>query len=134
MPAVRGMVLYYNAASPQEGAKAKAVFAAQGLRIRAVSPEELGRPLGSFTGVLPAPEEASAPREPLSESLMVFSGLGGAQLDRVLSALLRAGVPRSVYKAIVTPGNVAWDFYQLLGELKAERAAVEASAKVPKKN
>lgn len=125
MPAIRGTVLYYNASSPQEGKKAKAVFVTHGLRIRAIAPEELGRPLGSFTGVLPQPEEAPAPREPISESLMVFSGIGGAQLDRVLTALLRAGVPRSVYKAIVTPGNVSWDFYQLREELKAERAAVE---------
>ena len=128
MPAVRGMVLYYNAASPQEGKKAKAVFATQGLRIRAVAPEELSRPLGSFTGVLPVPEEAPTPREPIGESLMVFSGIGGPQLDRVLSALLRAGVPRAVYKAIVTPGNVSWDFYQLYEELKAERAAVEGGS------
>lgn len=134
MPAARGMVLYYNAAAPQQGAKAKAVFATHGLRIRAIAPEELGLPLGSFTGVLPHPEEAPAPREPLNESLMVFSGIGGPQLDRVLAALLRAGVPRSVYKAIVTPGNVSWDFYQLHEELKAERAALEGSAQTPEKN
>ena len=133
MPAVRGMVLYYNAASPQEGKKAKAVFATQGLRIRAVAPEELGLPLGTLTGALPPPEAAPAPRAPLGESVMVFSGVGGAQLDRVLSALLRAGVPRSVFKAIVTPGNVSWDFYQLLEELKAERAAVEGSSPPPEK-
>ncbi len=134
MPAVRGMVLYYNASSPQEGKKAKAVFATHGLRIRTIAPEELGRPLGSFTGVLPQPEESPAPRAPIGESLMVFSGIGGPQLDRVLSALLRAGVPRSVYKAIVTPGNVSWDFYQLCEELKAERAAVDGSAQAPEKS
>ncbi|HIY21137.1 MAG TPA: DUF3783 domain-containing protein [Candidatus Flavonifractor merdigallinarum] len=125
MPVSRGMVLYYNAASPKEGGKAKAVFATHGLRIRAISPEELGCPVGSFTGLLPKPEALLNERAPLTESIMVFSGLGGPALDRVLSALLRAGVPRSVYKAIVTPGNATWDFYQLCEELKAERAAVE---------
>lgn len=133
MPAASGMVLYYNAASPQVANKAKAVFAVQGLRIRALAPEELVLPLGVLTGVLPPPEETPAPRAPLGESLMVFSGIGGARLDRVLSALLRAGVPRSVFKAIVTPDNVSWDFYRLLGELKAERAAVEGSVPPPKK-
>lgn len=132
MPASRGMVLYYNASSPQEGAKAKAVFATHGLRIRAISPEELGCPVGSFTGLLPKPETLPAERPPLSESIMVFSGLGGPGLDKVLFALLRAGVPRSVYKAIVTPGNAAWDFYQLCEELKAERTAVEEQSKASK--
>lgn len=129
MSAPRGMVLYYNAGSPQEGGKAKAVFATHGLRIRTIAPEELGCPVGAFTGLLPKPETLPAERVPLSESIMVFSGLGGPALDRVLSALLRAGVPRSVYKAIVTPGNAAWDFYQLCEELKAERAAVEGPSK-----
>lgn len=128
MPAIRGTVLYYSAGSPQETRKAKAVFATHGLRIRAIALEELGRPLGSFTGVLPQPEETPAPRDPLPESLMVFSGIGGPALDQVLTALLRSGVPRRVYKAILTPDNVSWDFYQLFEELKAERAAVEGAA------
>ncbi len=126
MPALRGMVLYYNAGTPQEGSRAKAVFAAHGLRIKNIAPEELGRSVGSFTGLLPAGEGRN--ETPIPESIMVFSGVRGRDLDRVLSALLKAGVPRAVYKAVVTPGNAAWNFYQLYEELKQEREAIEGAA------
>ena len=43
-------------------------------------------------------------------------------------ALLKAGVPRSVEKAVVTPGNAAWSFYQLYDELRRERTAVESGS------
>ena len=125
MPALRGMVLYYNAGSPQEGSRAKAVFAAHRLRIKNITPEELGRSVGSFTGLLPAGEAPAG--EPIPESMMVFSGVRGRELDQVLSALLRAGVPRAVYKAVVTHGNAGWDFYRLYEELRRERAAVEGA-------
>ena len=35
---------------------------------------------------------------------------------------------RQVYKAVVTPGNAAWSFYQLYDELRQERTAVESGS------
>ena len=125
MPTLNGLVLYYNASTPQEAAKAKLVFIRMGLRIRIVAPDQLGQAVGSFAGLAVEPSAPQADRPPIPDSIMVFSGLRGHTLDRVLQALLQVGVPRSVFKAVVTPGNAGWDFYQLYEELKKERAALE---------
>lgn len=128
MPAPHGLVLYYNAADSQEAAKARLVFIRMGLLVKPITPEQLGQAVGSFAGLdVPAPAAPAAP-DPIPESMMIFSGLRGSELDRTLSALLKAGVPRSVYKAVVTPGNAAWSFYQLYDELRRERTAVESGS------
>ena len=99
-----------------------------GLLVKPITPEQLGQAVGSFAGLdVPAPAAPAAP-DPIPESMMIFSGLRGSELDRTLSALLKAGVPRSVYKAVVTPGNAAWSFYQLYDELRRERTAVESGS------
>ena len=41
MPKSQGLVLYYNASTPQEAAKARLVFIRMGLRIKLISMEEL---------------------------------------------------------------------------------------------
>lgn len=125
MPAPRGLVLYYCAGSQAEASRAKLVFIRFGLRIKVITPDLLSRAVGSFAGLdVPAPEDAGGGSIP--DSIMVFAGLRGPVLDQVLSALLKAGVPRSVYKAVVTPGNAGWSFYQLYEELVRERRAVDS--------
>ena len=124
MPKTQGLVLYYNASTPQEAAKARLVFIRMGLRIKLISTEELGQAVGSFAG-LEVPSPPAADLVSIEESILVFSGLPGRALDQTLAALRKAGIPRSVYKAVLTPGNASWSFYQLYQELCKERQAIE---------
>ncbi|MBS6216564.1 MAG: DUF3783 domain-containing protein [Clostridiales bacterium] len=122
----QGLVLYYNASAPQEAARARLVFIRMGLRVKQITEEDLGQAVGSFAGLEVPPPPAAAPVS-IEESILVFSGLPGRALDQTLAALRKAGIPRSVYKAVLTPGNAAWSFYQLYQELCNERQAIEQS-------
>ena len=95
MPKSQGLVLYYNASTPQEAAKARLVFIRMGLRIKLISMEELGQAVGSFAG-LEVPPPPTADPVSIEESILVFSGLPGRALDQTLAALRKAGIPRSV--------------------------------------
>lgn len=124
MPTPCGLVLYYHAGPETEAAQAKLVFIRFGLRLKCITPDQLGQAVGSFAGLnVPAPE--SRPARPIPDSLLIFADLPGKTLDQVLAALRKAGVSRSVFKAVITPQNAAWSFYQLYEELKEERQAIE---------
>ena len=124
MAANTGLVLCYD---PSGAAlRARGAFARQRVRIRTVTPEQLGERVGKLAGLrgweTAEPEAATAAFE---GSVLVFSGLAGPRLDGVLAALRRAGVGREVYRAVVTGDNAGWSFSALCAELARERAAVE---------
>ena len=72
-----------------------------------------------------------APAQPPEEAMLIFHGITGARLEGGLRAMMKAGVPRSVYKSIVTAENAKWDLCQLCGELKKEREALDAGEESP---
>ena len=124
MAVSQALVLFYD---PQgTAAAARKVFLTRHIRVRTVEPEQAGQRVGALAGLKGwALEEIQAPSPP-QQSVLVFSGVLGAQLDGVLTALRRAGVPPTVYKAVVTADNAGWTFAQLCEELTRERQAVEA--------
>lgn len=109
--------------------KLKQYCAVQGLRLHPVEASGLGRTVGALAqGLAPAApfEGGSADRPPaVSEPLIIFCSLSNAQLDRLLAALRRMEVPRSVLKAVLTPGNADWTLAALYRELCRERQAME---------
>lgn len=125
MPNTQELVLLYYP-SP-EASRAKGVFLQQKIRIRPVITEELGMAVGFLAGIRADSQATGAmePPESPTEPVMVFSGLSSRRLDGVLAALRKAGVPRSVYKAVVTAENASWPFSALCAELIREREAVE---------
>ena len=86
---------------------ARKAFAIQGVRVRPVSPEQMG-------------ETVAAPAEPA----LVLSGFSRQRLDALLAAMKRAGVPFIAHKAMLTPTNISWTFAQLCEELSREHQAV----------
>ena len=54
-----------------------------------------------------------------------MDGLSGAKIHALLTALAKAKVPRSVFKAVVTRDNIGWTLAQLGEELSREREAME---------
>lgn len=117
-------VLIYD---PQgTAAKAKGVFLRQKIRMRPVAPEQMGQLVGVLVGLKgweehTCDEQVQTPQD----SVLVFAGLSGPRLDGVLAALRRAGVPPTVYKAVVTADNAGWTFAALCAELARERQALE---------
>ena len=125
MAVSRELVLIYD----PEGtaAPAKGVFLRQKIRMRPVTPEQVGQLVGYLAGLKgweerPDTGDITVPQG----SVLLFSGLMGHRLDQVLTALRKAGVPPQVYKAVVTADNAGWPFGQLCAELARERQAVEA--------
>lgn len=124
MPASQELVLFYYPAP--EAAKAKSVFARMGVRIKTITPDLLGEPLGFLAGLAGfapggQPPQAPAPPDPV----LVLCNFAGHRLDALLQGLRKAGVPRTVYKAVLTPSNAAWTLSALAEELAEERAALE---------
>jgi len=109
-------LLFYDDADHGWDAGLRQLCALQGLRCRRVEDRELSLPLAALADGLRAP--ADAPAAHLPEPVFVLSG---GSLDRILSGLGRAGVPRSVLKAVLTPTNAGWTLPQLYRELVKER-------------
>lgn len=116
------LLLYDPLGSPW-APKLKQYCAIQGLRLRPVEASDLGRSLSPLAqGLAPAGEIPAAP--PIPEPMLIFCSLSNAQLDRLLTALRRMEVPRSVLKAVLTPDNAAWTLSALYQELCRERQAM----------
>lgn len=118
-----GTVLIYNPVRPAWLGKLRGVLTPQGIRLRAVTAEELGLPVGQLAG-LPGFEAESVSAEPVDEPVLVLCQLPGRQLDLALQLLHRAGVPRTALKAVLTESNAPWTFRALYEELCQERRAI----------
>ncbi len=103
--------------------KLKQHCAIQGLRLRPVEAGGLGRAVSALAqGLAPAGEVPAV--SPVPEPMLVFCYFTNAQLDRMLSALRRFEVPRTVLKAVLTPDNASWSLSELYEELCRERQAM----------
>ena len=123
-------ILIYAPGRPAWLGKLRGALTPQGVRLRAVAPEELDRPVGVLAG-LPGFEAGeagqtggSAVAEAVPEPVLVLCHLPGARLDTVLQILRRAGVSRGVLKAVLTETNASWTLRALYGELCEERRAL----------
>lgn len=94
------------------------------IRLRTAGPEQTGQQLGLLLGRKGFAEQAGeAP--PVTDPILVLDGFTGPRMDVLLRALVKARVPRTVYKAVATATNVDWTLAQLWEELKKEREALE---------
>lgn len=105
--------------------KLKQYCAVQGLRLRPLEASDLSRTVGALAQGLTAPESAAEKAPAIPEPILIFCSLSNAQLDRLLAALRRMEVPRSVLKAVLTPDNAGWPLSALYQELCRERQAME---------
>lgn len=58
------------------------------------------------------------------KGVLVLCGFSDRRLDELLQRLRKAGVPRTVLKAVVTESNAQWTVYELYGHLVEERRQV----------
>ncbi|MDD5938133.1 MAG: DUF3783 domain-containing protein [Clostridiales bacterium] len=116
------LLLYDPEGVPWAG-KLRQVCTIQGFRFRAVDRSDLDRTVGALAeGLKRAGEPEKCADVP--ETVIVFCGVGSAQLDRLLQALRKMGVPRNCLKAVLTAQNAKWPFHVLYEELVKERTAL----------
>ena len=111
-------VLCYDPTGAAYLGKLPAICAVQGLRLRRLTTGQLDLPIGA----LAQGEQADGTQaEALGEPILILCQLVPGQLDRLLAALRKAGVPRTCLKAILTPTNAEWSLRSLYDELRQER-------------
>ena len=145
-------VLYYNPDGTAKPAKLTGVLFRMKVRIRRVKPEEILETVGYLAGIKgfesregadgagascggsetldrdaasdgeKAPEKIALPF--IDEEMMVMSNFSNSRLNELLAQMRKAGAPRIALKAMVTPTNCRWSFYDLYREIRQEHEAL----------
>lgn len=118
------VLCYWPDPACPEAAAARRAMLPLKLRVRTAGPEQTGQTVGHLIGRKEFPaQEGEAPV--VTEPILILDGLPGAKIHALLTALAKAKVPRSVFKAVVTRDNIGWTLAQLGEELSREREAME---------
>lgn len=132
---MKEIVLYYAPENSAHVGLIKGVLVQMGIKIKNLTPGRWSRRIGSLAGMEgfeddPAKEHnAEAALDlpmKIKEELLVMCGLSDEKLDELLARLKKAGVPRTVLKAVVTETNARWTVYELYSHLLEERRQMEA--------
>ena len=119
-------VLLYNCSGPQ-WTKLHQMMMMLRFRIRMIRPEQYHLPLEQLAQGQGEPAADNVP-ETFPESMMVFCGVGQAQLEAILNAVRLSKLPPIPLKAVLTDSNREWDSVRLHKELLKEKAALEQPA------
>ncbi|MCH5269322.1 MAG: DUF3783 domain-containing protein [Lachnospiraceae bacterium] len=131
-------VLYYAPENAAYVGVIKGVLVQMGIKIKNLTPERCEKKIGYLAGLDGFENEDMVPDSmdvpgvghqaspiPIDGELLVLCGFTEERLDRLLERLRKAGVPKSVMKAIVTQSNAHWTVYELYGHLVEERRRIE---------
>ena len=147
---MRETVLYYAPESTTHASLLKGVLVQMGIKIKNLTPGRCEKKIGflaSMDGFEDGAAERCAPKDndlegntleravvtkvgqqaspkAINEELLVLCGFTEKRLDQLLERLKKAGVPRSVMKAVVTETNAHWTVYELYGHLVEERRQI----------
>ena len=119
-------VLLYNCSGPQ-WTKLHQMMMMLRFRIRVIRPELYRLSLEQLAQGQGEPAVDSVP-EAFPESMMVFCGVGQAQMEAILNAIRLSKLPPIPLKAMMTDTNREWDSLQLHEELMKEKSALEQPA------
>lgn len=153
MQKLQEMVLYYQAvketgaenktnAADKEKEKAvrmmKSVLVRMGVRIKNIGPEQVLEKVGYLAGIegftsLSKDEQQNNDKKKngqeklpvLSRDVLVMKNFTSSRIDSLLAGLRKAGVPKIELKAVITPQNAEWTFYQLYQELEKEHESFQ---------
>jgi hypothetical protein len=127
------MVLYYQpekdrqSGNDTKAAKLKAVLVRMGIRIKNISPDQVGQTIGYLAGFDGFEETEQMEGPDVEEEILVMKNFSNRRIDELLSNLRRAGVPKIDLKAVITDTNCKWKFYDLYLELKEEHDAMSGT-------
>ncbi|MDO5117537.1 MAG: DUF3783 domain-containing protein [Eggerthellaceae bacterium] len=127
--------LYNLDAGTLRGDAVRAVLDGQGIRIKTVSADSLGNPVGAIVGIvgfrhLGKPFEGQAPET----EFMLLHNVKGERLSALLTAMREADAVVDC-KAQVTQYNRVWPFAMLVSEVSREHESMNAAdAEAPIEN
>ena len=116
--------LYNLDAGTERGDAVRTVIGAHGIRMKTVTPDMLGNPVGAIVGLVGF-RPSSKPYEgdvPESE-FMLLHNVAGQRLTDLLAAMREADCSDGC-KAQVTQSNRLWPFATLVAEVSREHAAM----------
>ena len=129
---MRETVLYYAPEGAVHTALLKGVLVQMGIKIKNLTPGRCEKKIGFLAGVDGFNDDAyilkggqQVSHAALREELMVFCGFTEERLDELLDKLKKAGVPRTILKAVLTETNAHWTIYELYDHLMEERKKFE---------
>lgn len=135
MQRLQEMVLYYQAADAAAGREKeksvrmmKSVLVRMGVRIKNIGADQVLEKVGYLAGMegyTPCPREVSKELPALSRDVLVMKNFTDGRIDTLLAGLRKAGVPKIELKAVITPQNAQWSFYELYQELEKEHEALQ---------
>lgn len=130
MPKYKEKVLYYYTREEgyaQRVRPLKQVMVQMGVRIKVVEPEQVLEQVGYLAGIdgySPAQESDEVPL--ICQDVLVLHNFSRERMDRFLSSIRKANVPKVDLKAVVTPQNIEWTFYHLYQELMEEHKTMHS--------
>lgn len=127
---MKEMVLYYTPQQSPKVTKLKGVLVRMGIRIKNITPDQVGQKVGYLAGLEGYEAEETDPDAVLpviGEEVLVMHRFTSRRIDELLLSLRKAGVSKIELKAIVTESNCPWSFYQLYEELKEEHAKMQGT-------
>lgn len=125
MKKLQEMVLYYQAAKEKETSvrMMKSVLVRMGVRIKNIGADQVLEKVGYLAGMegyTPSAQDGQSELPVLSRDVLVMKNFTSSRIDVLLAGLRRAGVPKIELKAVITPQNADWSFYELYQELEKE--------------
>lgn len=120
MAARKEMVLYYQpekdkqSGNDTKAAKLKAVLIRMGIRIKNISPDQMGQTIGYLAGFDGFEEIKQEECPDVEEEILVMKNFSNSRIDELLLNLRRAGVPKIDLKAVITDTNCKWKFHVFL--------------------
>lgn len=121
------MVLCFHI-QPEKLGRMRVLALRLGIRLRVVTPEEFGLPVGALAGVLEPPEEV-APAEPFDDEMIVMAHFRPGMLDAFLNGFRQSRIPSVKLKAMLTETNAAWTAPALHAAILEEHEQMEALRK-----
>lgn len=129
------MVLFYTPENTERTRKLKGIFVRLGIRIRNISPEQMGETVGFLAGLEGyGPAEAGEDFPAPAEEMLVMKNFTSRKIDELILAIRKAGLKKIELKAVVTPTNAGWTFYKLYEEIREERRQVLEQAEKSREN
>lgn len=123
---MKATVLLFNFQDKLRKEQIKKMLLVQHLVIKEVPKEEYLNPIGIYAGAEGAAASGQKYEgEELGGEMMIFAGLSGDQIDKVLMGFRKNKLERVNYKAILTSTNQYWNAVRLFEELKREHEAFQ---------
>jgi hypothetical protein len=93
-----------------------------------LKPSDLDKQVGRLAGI-----KGTLPQPPTTDKIpalynmpeiILFSGIQNDKLDEFLLSYKNMAIPPTKLKAVITPNNISWTLYHLIGQLAQEASRV----------